>query len=246
MIALIAALPVETELLRKDLSPCEVLSCGGLNLYRGRLCGTTVELLHAGVGKANAAAAATLLALREPEAMIVLGCGGAFRARGLAIGDLALASCEIFGDEGVITPEGFLDLAAMRLPLLVSPEGPHYNDYPVDPAWRKRAEQALAPFAAAAGIHLASGPFVTVSTGSGTNAVGDELAQRTGGLCENMEGAAVALVCARNHIPFFELRGISNLVEDRDLTRWNLSAGALIAQRALLALLGPDGAERSA
>lgn len=246
MIALLAALPLETELLRKDLSPCEVLSYGGLNLYRGRLCGTAVELLHAGVGKANAASAATLLALREPEAIIMLGCGGAFRGQGLAIGDLALASCEIFGDEGVVTLDGFLDLAAMQLPLLTSPNGPRYNDYPVDPVWLKRAEQTLTPFAAVAGIRLASGPFVTVSTGSGTAAVGAKLAQRTRGLCENMEGAAVALVCARNQIPFFELRGISNLVEDRDLTRWDLNAGAHIAQQALLALLGAEGAERSA
>jgi futalosine hydrolase len=70
---------------------------------------------------------------------------------------------------------------------------------------------------------------------------------RTQGLCENMEGAAVAQVCARHGIPFGEVRGISNLVEDRDLSRWNLRAGAEIAQEALFALLAePPAPEVSA
>jgi futalosine hydrolase len=52
-----------------------------------------------------------------------------------------------------------------------------------------------------------------------------------------MEGAAVAQMCARFGVPFFEVRGISNLVEDRDLSRWNLSAAATSAQLAVRALL---------
>jgi futalosine hydrolase len=78
---------------------------------------------------------------------------------------------------------------------------------------------------------------VTVSTCSGTARAGFELARRTGGICENMEGAAVAQICARQQLPFLELRGISNLVEDRDPAGWDLKAGAEIAQRALQVLL---------
>jgi futalosine hydrolase len=52
-----------------------------------------------------------------------------------------------------------------------------------------------------------------------------------------MEGAAVAQVCAHQQVPFLELRGISNLVEDRDLARWDLKTGAETAQRAVQALL---------
>ena len=52
-----------------------------------------------------------------------------------------------------------------------------------------------------------------------------------------MEGAAVAQLCARFGVPFFEVRGISNLVEDRDLSRWDLPAAAAAAQQAVRAVL---------
>lgn len=246
MIALLAAVPFETEALRKILAPCEVLNCDGYPLYRGHLHATPVELLHCGVGKANAAAAAMLLAQRQPEAMIVFGCGGALPGSGLRNGDLALASREIFADEGVITPAGFHDLRAMRLPLLNTSSGPLYNELPVDAAWLARAEARLSAWAAATGIGFASGPFLTVSTCSGSTRTGLALTQRCGGLCENMEGAAVALVCTRLRIPFCEIRGISNPVEDRNLSRWDLPAGARTAQQAVQVLLSHGTEEHSA
>lgn len=237
MIAILASVPQETALIRKALTPWDVLDCSGLTLYRSKMGAETIELLHGGIGKANAASAATLLAQRRPTALLTIGSGGAFPASGLAVGDLALATCEIFGDEGVQTPQGFLDLQGMKLPLLTRAGVALYNEYPVDPLWLHRAEGALASFSAALGIALRCGPFVTVSTCSGTAAAGADLGRRTGGICENMEGAAIALICARQGIPFCEVRGISNLVEDRDPTRWDLAGAARVAQQALLALL---------
>jgi futalosine hydrolase len=48
------------------------------------------------------------------------------------------------------------------------------------------------------------------------------LLEKFQGLCENMEGAAVARVCAAFAVPCLELRCISNFVEDRDAGRWEL------------------------
>jgi futalosine hydrolase len=242
-IAILAAVPLETELIRSYWGPWKISDLGGFHLYKRRAAGMTIELLHSGVGKANAAAAATILALHQPQALLVVGCGGALPGSRLQVGDLALASSEIFGDEGVLTPQGFQDLAAMRLPLLSISSPPLYNTCPVDPDWQQRANEQLTPFAAAAGISLVTGPFVTVSTCSGTTAAGEILSRRSGGICENMEGAAAALVCARHNIPFCELRGISNLVEDRNLERWDLVGAAAIAQQALIALLNNDSGQ---
>lgn len=238
MIALIAAVPLETELLRRSLSPCEVRRCHGYDLYRGSNFGRPLCLLHSGVGKASAAAAATaLLAACRPAALIMLGCGGAYPGSGLAVGDLALATAEIYGDEGVLTPTGFLDLEAIGLPL-VEREGVRlFNRLPVDPQLLERARPLLTQAAEAAERRLVEGPFVTVSTGSGTARAGADMVRRTAGICENMEGAAVAQICARQQLPFLEVRGISNLVEDRDPARWDLRAGAEAAQRAVQALL---------
>ncbi|HEX8243978.1 MAG TPA: hypothetical protein VF541_10795 [Longimicrobium sp.] len=90
---------------------------------------------------------------------------------------------------------------------------------------------------AAAGVHVRVGPFVTVSACSGTAARGAVVAARFGGICEGMEGAALAHVAALYDTPFLELRAVSNLVEDRDLSRWKLADAAEAAQRAVRALV---------
>ncbi|HEY7746950.1 MAG TPA: futalosine hydrolase [Desulfuromonadales bacterium] len=238
MIALIAAVPLETELLRRSLSPCEVRRCYGYDLYRGSNFGRPLCLLHSGVGKASAAAAATaLLAACRPAALIMLGCGGAYPGSGLEVGDLALATTEIYGDEGVLTLTGFLDMEAIGLPLAERDGVQLFNRFPVDPQLLDRARPLLTQAAESTGRRLAEGPFVTISTGSGTALAGAQIARRTAGICENMEGAAVAQVCFHQQVPFLELRGISNLVEDRDPARWDLKTGAEAAQRAVQALL---------
>jgi futalosine hydrolase len=118
MILLIAAVPLETELLRREMAPCEVRRCGGKALYHGTLAGQAVALQHCGVGKANAAATtALLLDNLHPEAVLCFGCAGAYPGSGLQIGDLILASEEIYGDEGAMTSGGFLDMEALGFPL---------------------------------------------------------------------------------------------------------------------------------
>jgi futalosine hydrolase len=154
----------------------------------------------------------------------------------LSIGDLALAESEIFGDEGVATSKGFRDLSALRLPMRPGP-GELYNRWPVDPALHAWARPLFEEQAQSRAAKLGSGPFVTVSTCTGTTADAIEIARRTGGICENMEGAAVALACRQMTVPLLEVRGISNQVEDYDPTRWDLPAGMTAAQNAVLALL---------
>jgi futalosine hydrolase len=246
MIALLAAVPLETNLLRRFLSPCEVRNCGGRDLYLGSRSGLSVGLMHSGIGKANAASAATsVFGFTRIKAIIVLGCGGAFPGSGLIVGDLALASEEIYGDEGVCTPNGFLDMEALDLPLAQSNGKYYFNRYCASQQLREKARALIPQAIDSKDISLVEGPFVTVSTCSGTLAGGLELVRRTGGICENMEGAAVAQVCAMHQVPFLEIRGISNLVEDRDLTRWNLKEAAENAQSAVQEILSNwhDGKE---
>jgi len=238
MIALLAAVPQETELLRRSLAPCEVRHSHGYDLFRSRIGDRPLCLLHSGVGKASAAAATTALIVAcRPTLLIVLGCGGAYPGSGLEVGDLALATCEIYGDEGVQTSSGFLDLEALGFPMVEKRGQRLFNRFPVAAPLLERAVPSLAQAAQAAGRRLGEGPFVTVSTCSGSSRAGAELVRRTGGICENMEGAAVAQICALHGLAFLELRGISNLVEDRDLSRWDLRRGAEAAQQAVLHLL---------
>lgn len=200
----------------------------------GRVGAARLVCCAGGIGKANAAAAATSLIERyHPELIIITGCGGAYPGSGLSVGDLAIASDEIFGDEGVVTPSGWMDLKQMGLPLFSEAGRAWYNCIPLA---RHKAEKAM-QLADSHGLHLIRGRFVTVSSCSGTKERGFELARRHQAVCENMEGAAIALTALRYGVPCLEIRGISNLVEDRDMSRWDINRAVEAAQRFVIKIV---------
>lgn len=187
-------------------------------LLRGRLGAShDAHVIYTGVGPVNAAHAVTLeIARQRPDMIVVCGVGGAYPGSGLHPGDVACADMECYGDLGAATPSGFLDMKALGFPVVASPV-PLYNDLPMQ-VWpvERRAK------------------FITVSTCTGTDAAARALEARTGGAVENMEGAAVAHVAHLHGIPVGEVRGISNMVTDRDTGRWRLNDAAVAAQEALL------------
>mgnify|MGYP001814558075 FL=1 len=237
MIALLAAVAEETDLIRETLEDSAPETANGMLLLTGRIHGQDVCLAHGGIGKAAAAAATiSLLQACQPEALVLFGCGGAYPNSGLNIGDLALADTEIFGDEGVATRHGFEDLAAMGLPMRKGDE-PFFNNWPTDTRLLQLAQAALLDRPGKSRRKLAKGAFVTVSTCTGTTARAIEIETRTGAICENMEGAAVALACRQLSVPLLEIRGISNRVEDRDTSRWDLTTAMAAVQEAVISLL---------
>ena len=229
-----ASTPLELSLLIAGLSAVPVAGGGPLRCFRGRSGGGEVLLAVTGIGKVNAACAATALLERYTPALLVnTGCGGACAGSGLAVGDLAIASGESFPEEGVQTPQGWRGLELIGIPVFEGRGERIFNQIPVD---GERAAAAL-NFAREQGVRAGLGPFHTVSTCSGTAERGAELLGRYPGICENMEGGALAQVALSYGVPFLEVRGISNLVEDRDLSRWDLQAAVGAAQRFLLGYL---------
>ena len=71
-------------------------------------------------------------------------------------------------------------------------------------------------------IDFSSGTFVTVNGASGTAERGSFLKKKFNGICENMEGAAIARCCEMHALSMLEVRVISNMVEDRPGTPWRL------------------------
>jgi futalosine hydrolase len=186
------------------------------------------------MGKTNAAHGATaLLESRPVRGVVGFGVGGAYPGSGLSPGDVALASRAVYGDEGVATPDEWIDTEGIGIPLVERGGQRWFNAFDADAVRVEAARRALE----AAGIPARVGPFVTVSACSGTEARGIELAARFGGLVEGMEGAALAHVATLYDVPFLELRAISNAVEDRDLSRWRLRDAADAAQQAMRVLV---------
>lgn len=176
-----------------------------------------VTIVVTGVGPVNAAHAVTLaITQRRPDTIVICGVGGAYPGAGLEVGDVACAEIECYGDLGAASPNGFLDMAALGFPVIAGPP-PIYNDLPMQVFPVERREK-----------------FVTVSTCTGTDQAARAIADRTGGAVESMEGAAIVHVAHLHGVPVGEVRGISNMVTNRDTKSWRLQDAATAAQEALL------------
>lgn len=230
-ILVISAVEQEVSFLIRNLGCERFTENGFLKIYVGSAGERPVIIAASGIGKVNAAsAAAKLIQQWQPGLVINTGCAGAFPVAGLRIGDLALAVSELFGDEGVMTPEGWKGLECIGIPVLELKGERYFNEIPLSFSVAEKAVQ----LAQALDIPLRRGRFLTVSTCSGTALRGCELYDRFAPVCENMEGAAVALVSLQHGVDCLEVRGISNMIEDRDLSGWNIPLAVEQAQRFVL------------
>lgn len=200
-----------------DLLICIATELEGARLREQLGADPSVAIVRLGVGPVNAAHAVTLaITGSRPAAIIVCGIGGAYPGSGLRVGDVACADSECYGDLGATSPGGFLDMQALGFPI-IDGATPIYNVLPMQVFPSPRRVR-----------------FVTMSSCTGTDIAARAIAARTGGAVENMEGAAVAHVANLHAIPVGELRGISNLVTDRDTAAWRVENAAGAAQEALL------------
>jgi futalosine hydrolase len=238
MIALLCSVQAEAKLLLADLLVTGTTKLGSKSIIAGTLAGRQVLLCVGGMGKVNAAHAAALMITEFcPDSLLIFGVGGAYPASGAAVGDIALAQVEIAGDEGVLTHDGFKDMEHIGIPLLKTATSVIFTTYPAPEHLLKQALQTLGTSSNPGRNNVHSGPFVTLSTCTGTTERARELEERHHGLCENMEGAAAAQVAELHGIPWLEVRGISNIVEDRDMQKWDIPKAAETCQKAVLQIL---------
>lgn len=172
-----------------------------------------LEILVSGMGPvATAANLSRYMALNGSNihGVINIGVGGAYVDSGLKLLDICLAQQDVFGDSGICMHDEILDfepgLSQLNSPLLLNAElAAHSKNilYGHDIAFKEAN-------------------FVTVNCCSGTKKRGDYLRRKFAAGCENMEGAAVAMVCNTFNIPCVELRCISNMVADRNTADWRL------------------------
>jgi futalosine hydrolase len=205
----------------------------GFALTAGTLFGKKVVHIASGMGIANAARAATVLMERfAPRLIVLFGIGGAYPSAGLGRGDIAVAEREVYADSGVLMGDGLHGMEETGIALVTKGRRKFFNEFPLEGKLARRALRAASLVAEAR-----TGVFLTVAQATGTLGRARQLERRYGALCENMEGAAVAQVCALYGLPLVEMRGISNVVEDRDTGKWDRPLAALNCQRAVTRLL---------
>lgn len=182
------------------------------------------ELLLTGVGKSNAAGAvARAIDRSRYAALLSIGIAGTLEPETLPLCTSIAVESATLADEGIETESGFLTLREMGFPPL--PGVP--DALPADARF----------FSALSRITDRTAHLATVSTCSGTDARAARVRTQIAGSprAEDMETAAIALVCTRLGLPWGGLRIISNTTGNRQQQTWDLKA----ALDRLSAMIGP-------
>ena len=181
-----------------------------------------IYLAHLGVAKVNTAAGLALaLHTLKPDRVIQFGIGGAFAEGGLELAQVAVATQETHLDTGVQLENDWQGMETLGFPLLMG----YYNTLPTD----AELTQTLVTLTGAT-----PRAFGTSETVTGYPTFATSLYQRFGVAVESMEGAAAAQVCTALGVPFAELRGISNVVGERDKARWEIGGAVKAVNQAVL------------
>ena len=180
------------------------------------------RIVVSGIGAVNAALATqTAIFETKPRLALSVGIGGAYPWGGAQIGEVVVSSELVYANLGAEDGEEFLGLERLGFPLLPN----HFNVLP--------ASSLGDGLARATGARL--GQILTVETVTGNPRTLARLERLyPAALCEAMEGAGVAHAAALHGIPALEIRGISNLVEDRrNRDSWRIGAALEALHTAL-------------
>lgn len=228
MTGIIASTNLEADLIISSLMQRQDFLIQKKPFYSGKIKNRRVSICICGVGKSNAAhGTAILIEKFKPDLIYIIGIAGAYPSSELSIGDIAIAKKEIYGDEGLIVEskvknqeskakkreEMFYAMDMLGLPLATINGKNYYNQFPMFMPKKIKNQKSK--------IKIRTGNFVTVSTCTGILERGKEIEKKFNAICENMEGAAIAHVCSLSGIPVTEIRGISNIIEDRTVEPLN-------------------------
>ncbi len=172
--------------------------------------GHRVRTLVTGPGiLATAHALTRELEQNKPDLALQLGIAGSFN-EAYPMGSLVEVSSEEMSDFGAEDGENFI--SAFEIPLLGG------NTFPY--TWRKLLNPGSLSDYGSRTLPRARG--ITVNTAHGGETSIKEVVERHEPDVESMEGGAFFYVCLMAGIPFLQVRSVSNRVERRDRSRWNL------------------------
>ncbi len=198
MIGIIGAMETEVAVLKADMKNAETRRKAGMEFSRGELYGCPAVVVKSGVGKVNAAVCAQILIDDfGADCLMNTGVAGSLKAE-IDIGDLVISAdalhhdmnAPIFGN--VLGQVPFMEVVA----------------FPADAELVRLAAEANAR--ANPDVRTFTGRVVSGDQFISADADKKRLAETFGGLCAEMEGAAVAHTAWLNQVPFVIIRAISD------------------------------------
>ena len=200
-LGIIGAMAVEVELLKEKMENLTVTNHAGMEFYDGKLEGLDAVVVQCGVGKVNAAMCAQILcSVFGVTHLVNTGIAGSLCAD-LDIGDLVVSKDAMYHDFDCV----HFGYEMGRVPGMDTVAFP--------------ADEKMIGYALAAAEEVNPGHSRTGRVASGDLFVAEKSAknriiEKTGAVCTEMEGAAIAQTAYRNKVPFVILRAISDKADD--------------------------------
>lgn len=168
----------------------------------------TISVCITGVGAIATTYALTRKLRNNYDIVIQAGVGGAFHSD-IGLGDVVIVETEQFADLGAEDHDDFINIFELGL---IAKDTPPFSD-----TYLKMADNRWLQ-----GLALKKVRGVTVSTVSGNEKTIGRIRKAFDADVESMEGAAFHYVCLCEGVPFIQIRAISNYVEPRDKSKWQM------------------------
>lgn len=195
------------------------------NVVRYRYKHFRVDILITGVGMVPTAAfTCMVLAKYKYEAVLNVGICGSFNPD-IPIGKVLNISTDCMPETGAEDGEHFLSIIDLKL--LDQDEFPFSGG--------KLINDSVFDSSLINALLIATGVTVNVAHGN-AQSISAFLAQHSVDV-ESMEGAAFMYSCKLNRARFIQIRSVSNYIEDRDVSKWDIPLAVKNLNHFLLDLL---------
>ncbi len=226
-ILLVAATVFEIRPFLDKLTPAGIQNA---NLSRYQLHDHHIDVLIPGVGMVPTAYYTGLqLAKEHYDLAINAGIAGTYQ-KSLSLGSVVNVVEDCVPELGAENGEQFISVFELGL---TDPDCPPYkggklvNDFQNDPMLNNNLTVGKLPKARA----------ITSNTVHGNAESIAQIRKNENPDVESMEGAAFFFACFSEQLPCLQIRSISNFVEERDKSRWNLELALKNLNRMLYAIL---------
>lgn len=199
MIGIITAVDTERDSVLQKMTGIKSIILYGIVFYQGFINHTPVVTAMSGVGKVNAARCSQLMIDKfQPERLVNLGSAGAIHPD-IHVGDVVISTVCIQHD---------VDLTVFGIKKGAFDEQ-DCGFFQADPDFAELCQKAVA-INIGNEFKIFSGVIATGDQFNDSLEKKSQLFEEFGAYCNEMEGAAVAQVCALCNIPFVVIRSISD------------------------------------
>lgn len=161
---------------------------------------------------------------KKYQLVIQAGIAGSFTSN-LALGEVVIVEKDCFADIGIKEKDQFSSIFETNLA--------DENLFPYKKGW------LINPTLIKDKLPVKAVTAVTINTVSDSTTQKNMLIKKYHAQTESMEGAALHYVCLQEAVAFLQLRSISNMVGERDKTKWKMEDAIKNLNKELVRFLKP-------